>query len=51
MEQDNTRNEDTRDVPTRERDPAQPPKPRGNQEPRREWVEQGEEQLDKVSGN
>lgn len=25
--------------------------PRGNQEAEREWVERGEEQLEKVSGN
>lgn len=42
---------DTANTPQHERDPAGPQQPRGNQEPQREWVEQGKEQLDKVSGN
>ncbi len=38
-------------APDRERDPAGRTEPRGNQAPEQEWVQRGEEQLEKVSGN
>jgi hypothetical protein len=50
MERDDT-NREAENAPDRERNPADPPEPRGNPEPERESVDKGEEQLDKVSGN
>jgi hypothetical protein len=50
MERDDV-TQQPQDAPDRERDPADPPEPRGNPEPERDSVERGEEQLDKISGN
>ena len=44
-------NQEPADAPSRERDPAESPEPRGNPEPERDAVEQGEEQLERISGN
>jgi len=35
----------------REPEPVVQTAPRGNQDPEKEWVDRGEEQLEKVSGN
>jgi hypothetical protein len=35
----------------RESEPVIQTAPRGNQDPEQEWVDRGEEQLEKVSGN
>lgn len=45
--------QDTSTTPTADRGPesVDKPTPRGNQATEQEWVERGEEQLEKVSGN
>jgi hypothetical protein len=43
--------EEAENAPDQERDPAGDVEPRGNPEPDQDAVEQGQEQLDKVSGN
>jgi hypothetical protein len=51
MDQQETTQTGTDAVPDRERDPSDPVEPRGNPETDEAAVEQGKEQLDKVSGN
>ncbi len=48
---DQTQDTSTTPAADRERDSAATNTPRGNQPAEREWVERGEEQLEKVSGN
>lgn len=42
---------DTEETTDREPDPRRQTTPRGNQPAEQEWVDRGEEQLEKVSGN
>lgn len=48
MQRDETKQQNEDD---RERRPNDPPAPRGNPDSDRDAVEQGEEQLEKISGN
>jgi hypothetical protein len=51
VSQEETPQQDPENVPDQERDPAGPVEPRGNPESDDAAVEQGEEQLGKISGN